>query len=86
VKNIMNVGTFNFDADGASIKQRWARHEDSGNDVIKVELDNGFTMIYTKTPDGKFKDIDFSHELMKDSKGFYHANLANAKKDFHDYY
>lgn len=58
----------------------------TGSNVIKVELNNGFTIIYTQTSDGNFENMDFSHELNKDSKGFYHADLAHLKKDFNDYY
>ena len=81
----MNIGTFNFDADNASVIDKSAYQLSSGDKIIKVKFDTGFVMVYTQTSTG-YKQMDFSHQLVKDSRGFYHADMSHIKKDFHDYF
>ncbi|AJO74431.1 hypothetical protein SH83_08765 [Lactiplantibacillus plantarum] len=81
----MTIDTFNFDGDGASVDEKSASQQPNGDVIYKLKFNNGFTLIYTKTKTG-FKNMDFSHILVKDSKGFYQADLAHVKNDFYDYF
>jgi len=81
----MTIDTFNFDADGANVVEQSAFQLSDGNKIIKVKFNTGFVLIYTKASTG-FKNMDFSHELIKDDNGYYHADMEHPKSDFHDYF
>ncbi|BCX31461.1 hypothetical protein QFC96_09825 [Latilactobacillus curvatus] len=81
----MQMNTFNFDAQNASISKQDSRTLTNGNEIIRVKFDTGLTMIYTKTPTG-LENIDFSHELVKDINGNYQADMQHEKQDFNDYF
>ncbi len=81
----MNIGTFNYDGQDATLIKKEKRLKNNGNTVIRATFDNGVIFVYTTTPNG-FENMDTNFDLVMQPSGYYKSDLSSPKRDFHDYY
>lgn len=81
----MQLFSFDYDADGASVVSHAKRNSNEGT-VNKVVLSNGVEFVYIETTSGDFKKLDTNFVLVKQLNGFYKSDLNEPKRDYRDYF